>query len=133
MRFVAPATRDIRIAASNTPSPSFEAGDLFGQSVALSADGSTLAVGATLEDSNATDVDGDQTDNSTQEAGAVYVFTRSGITWAQQAYIKASNTEARDLFGHSVALSADGLTLAVSAVSEDGGLWVLTATRLTIP
>ena len=33
------------------------------------------------------------------EAGAVYYFTRTGTTWVQQAYVKASNTRAGDEFG----------------------------------
>jgi hypothetical protein len=32
-------------------------------------------------------------------AGAAYVFVRSGTTWSQQAYLKASNAEASDYFG----------------------------------
>jgi cysteine-rich repeat protein len=95
------------------------ADDNFGIRVALSADGATLAVGAIGEDSAATGTNGDQTDDSTQDAGAVYVFTRSDATWRQQAYVKASNTGAVDRFGWSVALSADGSTLAVSAGNED--------------
>jgi hypothetical protein len=101
------------VKASNT-----EAGDLFGESVALSGDGNTLAVGARLEDSSATDINGLDTDNSFLNAGAVYVFTRIGSDWSQQAYVKASNTGAGDLFGESVALSGDGNTLAVGAEGE---------------
>lgn len=98
------------IKASNTDS-----GDNFGYPVAL--DGDTLAVGASLEDSNATGINGDQADESSVNSGAVYVFTRSGTIWTQQAYIKASNTGANDNFGYSIALS--GNTLAVSAWEED--------------
>src|SRR5262245_26500458 len=65
--------------------------DYFGWSVVLSADGSTLAVGAIREASATTGIGGNQTDNSVLGAGAVYVFTRSGTTWSQQAYLKASN------------------------------------------
>jgi hypothetical protein len=72
-----------------------------------------------LEASNATGVNGVETDNSASFSGAVYVFTRSGASWTQQAYVKASNTGADDQFGWSVALSADGNTLAVGAVGED--------------
>jgi trimeric autotransporter adhesin len=93
--------------------------DLFGVSVALSADGSSLAAGAHAEDSSATGIDGDQTDNTAGGSGAVYVFTRSGSTWSQQAYVKASNTGTEDSFGRSVALSADGSTLAAGALGED--------------
>ena len=96
-----------------------EAGDSFGRSLSLSVAGNTLAVGATSEDSNATGINGDESDNSAFVAGAVYVYTRSGITWSQQAYVKASNTEAIDRFGTAVSLSADGNTLAVGANVED--------------
>src|SRR5688572_12763336 len=70
--------------------------DLFGMNVALSADGNTMAVSAPWERSAATGVNGDQNDDSLPQAGAVYVFTRSGDSWSQQAYIKASNTGRRD-------------------------------------
>jgi len=99
--------------ASNT-----DAGDGFGDLVSLSGDGSTLAVGARFEDSNATGIDGNQADNSAGGSGAVYVFTRSGVTWTQQAYVKASNTDESDQFGISVSLSGDGNTLAVGAPIE---------------
>ena len=97
------------VKASNT-----ETIDFFGVSVALSGD--TLAVGAHSEDSCATGINGDQTNNGCPEAGAVYVFTRTNGVWSQQAYVKASNTEAVDFFGITVALSGD--TLAVGADSE---------------
>jgi cysteine-rich repeat protein len=99
--------------ASNT-----DASDRFGTSVAVSADGATLAVGAVLESSAATGIDGDPTSNAVEQAGAAYVFTRSGTTWSQQAYVKASNPGSHDHFGSSVALSPDGATLAVGAPGE---------------
>ncbi len=101
------------VKASNTG-----ASDKFGFSVALSSDGSTLAVGAPGEGSGATGIGGNQSDNSASESGAVYVFFRSGGNWAQQAYVKASNAEASDHFGRAVALSSDGNTLAVGAMDE---------------
>jgi hypothetical protein len=96
--------------------------DQFGAHVALSADGNTLAVSAPFEGSRATGVNGDQADNSMEQAGAVYVFRRTGGVWTQQAYIKASNTGEPgegDQFGHSLALSDDGNTLAAGAIAED--------------
>jgi cysteine-rich repeat protein len=95
------------------------AGDHFGVALALSADGSTLAVGASLEASAATTIGGDEANNSAPGAGAVYVFTRSGTAWSQQAYVKAFNAQRGDKFGHSVALSGDGSILAVGAVTEE--------------
>jgi len=103
------------VKASNTDS-----GDRFGESVALSGDGTTLVVGAPFEDSSALGIEGDEADNSADNAGAVYVYVREGIgTWSQQAYVKASNTDSADSFGNSVALSGDGITLAVGALYED--------------
>jgi len=94
--------------------------DQLGESIALSADGNTMVVGAPGEDSNATGIGGDQANESMSTAGAVYVFARDGVgTWSQQAYVKASNTGAGDVFGHDVALSSDATTLAVGALSED--------------
>src|SRR5262249_59362196 len=59
----------------------------------------TVVVGAAGEASNATGVNGNQADNSAMGAGAAYVFVRDGTTWSQQAYLKASNTNAGDYFG----------------------------------
>ena len=95
-------------------------GDQFGFGLALSTDGNALAVGAISEDSAATGSDADQSDNSALSAGAVYVYSRTGTTWTQQAYVKASNPGGGDLFGYSVALSADGSVLAATAYDEDG-------------
>lgn len=94
--------------ASNT-----DAGDSFGCDVSLYGD--TLAVGAYGESSNATGVNGEQDNNDSEQSGAVYVFTLDGTTWSQQAYLKASNTDAGDGFG-SVAIFRD--TLAIGAPSE---------------
>ncbi len=51
-----------------------------------------MAVAAHWEASAATGINGNQNDDSIPQAGAVYIFTRTGTTWTQQAYIKASNT-----------------------------------------
>ncbi len=103
-------TQQAYLKASNA-----EAGDSFGFSVALSGD--TLVVGARGEDGAAQGVDGDQASNGSQGSGAAYVFVRSGTTWSQQAYLKASNADPNDAFGSSVALSGD--TLVVGASGED--------------
>jgi hypothetical protein len=103
----------------------FGDGDQFGFSMSLSDDGNTLAVGANAEDSNATGINGNQQDNSMQSAGAAYLFVRNGVTWAQQAYVKAPNTAPNVQFGYSVALSADGNTFAVSSFDEGGASRVI--------
>jgi hypothetical protein len=93
-------------------------GDLFGEAVALSADGQHLAIGASFEDSRATGIDGDPADDTAPDAGAVYLFTRSAAGWSPEHYVKASNTGDGDRFGHSVALSREGSVLAVGAIAE---------------
>ncbi len=104
------------VKASNT-----DAGDGFGYSVSLSADGTVLAVGARFEDSTARGIGGDESMNSAagSNTGAVYVFRRSAETWAQEAYVKSSNPRATDRFGWSVSLSPDGTRLAVGSPFED--------------
>jgi hypothetical protein len=93
-------------------------GQQFGNAVALSGDGDTLVVAAFLEDSSSTGINGNQADHAADSSGAVYVYTRSGTTWSQQAYIKASNAGEGDQFGFSVALNGNGSTLAVGAIQE---------------
>ena len=102
--------------ASNTRTP-----HRFGNNLAMSADGNTLAVPSYRDDSGASGFNGDQADTTAADAGAVLVFRRSASTWSQQAYLKAPNPGAGDRFGGRVALSGDGNTLAVGASTEDGG------------
>lgn len=85
------------------------AGDLFGYSVSLSADGGTLAVGAT-----GSDVDGNA------DQGTASVFTRDG-GWALQATLTTATAAAKANFGTSVSLSADGNTLAVGGPNAGAG------------
>lgn len=85
------------------------AGDLFGYSVSLSSDGGTLAVGAT-----GADVDGNA------DQGTASVFTRDG-GWALQQVLTLATPAAKANFGTSVALSADGNTLAVGGPNAGAG------------
>jgi hypothetical protein len=111
-----------------------EAGDIFGWSVGIS--GETVIVGATQEDSSFRGVQStssltpEQADNSAVSSGAAYVFVRSGSIWSQQAYLKASNSEAGDIFGWSLAIS--GETVIVGATQEDSSFrGVQSASSLT--
>lgn len=83
------------------------ASDQFGYKVAISDDGNTVAVGVPYSDATYSD------------AGAVYVFTRSGTSWSQQQKIQSSDIAASDNFGFDVALSGDGNTLLVGAHNDD--------------
>jgi hypothetical protein len=85
--------------------------DATGRSVALSADGSVLAVGLAKG----------QLWSSDRPAGAARVFRLSehGGAFAQLGG-ELSSGEARDSFGQSVALDASGTVLAVGAASVHG-------------
>ena len=113
-------TQQAYLKASNTGNAAQGDGDQFGFSLALSGDGNTIAVGAITEDSGARQINGNQNDDMAQSAGAVYVFSRTGTMWAQQAYVKSANQDGGDLLGFSVALSFDGNTLAAAAFNESG-------------
>ena len=89
--------------------------DVFGISVALSTDGAVLAVGAYGEDSSANGVDGNQADNAASQSGAAYVFRSRNGLWAQEAYLKSSDTHPGADFGFSLALGDEGRALAVGA------------------
>lgn len=89
--------------------------DRFGSALALSDDGNTLIVGAPGEDS----ADSDPNNNTAFDAGAAYVFTRTGNTWSQVAYLKSSEAAGGDNFGRSLAISPDGTVLAVGSPSKD--------------
>jgi trimeric autotransporter adhesin len=109
-------TQQAYLKASNT-----HADALFGSGVSL--EGNTLAVGALHEASGAKGVNGDQTDRSVPGAGAAYVFTLTGTTWSQQAYLKSSNTQASGdtTGGFSIGLSLSGDTLAAGQFIEPSG------------
>jgi len=80
--------------------------DFFGFSVAISGD--TAIVGAFRADNEANGID----------AGAAYVFTRSGDLWQQQAKLTAHDGQAGDTLGGNVAVSGD--TAVAGAIGHDG-------------
>jgi hypothetical protein len=92
--------------------------DQFG--ISMDIDGDVMVVGAHNEDSNQTSISNDGTassNNTTLSAGAAYVYRRSAGGWVFEAYLKAPNAEANDIFGYSVAVSGD--TIVVGAPQED--------------
>ncbi|MES2274372.1 MAG: hypothetical protein V4487_09310, partial [Chlamydiota bacterium] len=94
-----------------------------GDSVSLSADGNTLAVG------------GPNDDNGASGSGATWIFTRSATgTWSQQGAKLIGTGGTNSAQGGSVSLSADGNTLAVGGhgdASNLGAAWVFTRTGST--
>jgi hypothetical protein len=92
-----------------------QASDFFGDAVAISGD--TIVVGASGEDSSQTTITQGSTasvDNSADGSGAAYVFVRSGLTWSQQAYLKAPNADVNDAFGRHVAVHGDTIVIGVN-------------------
>ena len=96
------------------------AGDWFGRNVDI--DGDTIVVGC-------------ESPGSGTLAGSVYVFTRSGVTWTQQAKLTASDGAAGDEFGHDVQI--DGDTIVVGALKDDddgtdsGAAYIFTRSGVT--
>ena len=90
--------------------------DRFGISVAL--DGDTALIGA------------DGYDTGGSNAGAAYVFTRSGTNWSRQATIQAADKKAADSFGRSVALDGDTALIGIGAnvAGSAGVAYVFTRT-----
>jgi len=86
--------------------------DNFGVSASL--DGDQAAVGANYEQGDSSSTVDAPNNNFGGGAGAAYVFARSGVSWTQQAYVKASNAELEDEFGYKVALQ--GTRLVVGAL-----------------
>jgi glutamate synthase domain-containing protein 3 len=94
-----------------TGSLAVDASDSFGFSVATSADGKTIIVGAASDEIGAT-----------TGTGVVYVFDRVGNSFNQVGILTGSlAVDASDQFGYSVATSADGKTIVVSATSDEIG------------
>ncbi len=86
----------------------------FGSSVALAADGNTALIGARRD---------------AGEAGAAWVFTRSGSTWSQQGSKLTAGAEevGPSQFGYRVSLSGDGNTALIGGQEDNlgvGAAWV---------
>jgi hypothetical protein len=86
--------------------------DEVGFSVAINPDATYAIIGSWKEDGGA--------GNPISNAGAAYIFTRSGSTWTQQAKLVASDAQVDGLFGDSVSISSDG-TYAIVGAWYDAG------------
>ncbi len=104
---------DRYIKASNT-----DAGDRFGSSVAIALP--HLYVGAPGEGSATSLPGGSQADNSLVDAGAVYVYQRSGAQWIVYGYIKPQNPDSGDLFGSAVSATILDIVVGAPGESSDG-------------
>lgn len=75
---------------------------------AVSISGDTAVIGALADDQA-----------GGEDAGAAYVFVRTGTTWTQQAMLVANGDVGSDLFGASVAVSGD--SAFIGAPYDDSG------------
>jgi len=79
-----------------------------GYSVALSANGNTLAIGARLDDS---------------DIGATWVFTRTAGVWTQQgSKLVGTGAVGTAQQGYSIDLSSNGNTLAIGGLNDDSAV-----------
>ena len=90
-------------------SSDLQTGDGFGRAISINPDGSYVIVGSYGEDDGG------------ENAGAAYIFTRSGSTWSQQQKITASDAQAADQFGQGVAFNSDASYVIVGAAFKNGG------------
>jgi len=84
-----------------------EADDYFGREVII--DGDTALIGAAGDDDNG------------EDAGAAYVFTRSGTVWTQRVKLTASDGVAFDYLGDRGNLALDGGTALIGTSWRGGG------------
>jgi hypothetical protein len=88
-----------------------------GQSVAISGDGQTMAIGAPSDGSG---------------KGAVYIYKRSGSTWSYQTKLIDTTSSSAKSQGSCVSLSRDGTTLAVGNYNYGISLWNYSASTWTL-
>lgn len=92
----------------------------FSNSLSITADGRTIAVGAPR-----------QTDAAGQTTGGVHLYTRSGETWTRTSDLRPVEPVDYSWFGCATAISADGSTLAIGALAtsadplvRDGAVYI---------
>ncbi len=81
--------------------------DSFGESVAISDDGSRIVISSTGDDDNGSG------------SGSAYVFYKATSTWAQEQKLTASDGAAGDEFSNAVDISSDGSRIVVGSHSDD--------------
>lgn len=84
-------------------------GDYYGYTVAISGDGSTIAISAPQK-----------AGTNANQVGAVYIYILASGTWSYQTILTPGSVTSSARFGFSTALSSDGNTLIVGAPYYDG-------------
>jgi len=96
--------------AKLTPSDPPAASDFFGNAVAI--DGNLALIGAANRDEVGTN------------SGVVYVFARTGASWAQEAKLIPSDAAVGDFFGHAVSLSGNFALVGAKGKNSMGAAYV---------
>lgn len=87
-------------------------GDAFGCSVSINSDGTRIAIGVRYSDPGG---------STWSNAGAVYIYFKSGSSWIQEAKLVATDKASNDEFGISVCLNSDATRVVIGAFNADGG------------
>ena len=94
--------------------PSYTSGNsiAYGNAVVINNDGTYCAIAAKNMNKNGTSTN----------TGVVFIYTRSGSTWTEQAYVSPSDGAASDNFGWHISMNGAGDRLLVhSRFDDDGG------------
>lgn len=81
------------------------AGEVFGRSIALTADGKTAVIGSDLNDDLAIN------------AGCVSIYNRINNEWVFEQKLYANDPVSQDKFGYSAAISSNGIHLLIGAAN----------------
>ena len=92
--------------------PDKQQADRYGVSVGMSGNGTKVIVGAYIEDPD-----------NLSSAGSAYIYAYDGSNWDTGTKIVASDREASDIFGYSVAMRGDGTEIIVGAEFEDNNIF----------
>ena len=85
-----------------------QAGERFGAAISLTDDGNMMVVGAPH-----------RTVSSKANAGALFVFRRSGTSWTEEFTITDASQQAGDKLGFTVSIDATGQVITASAPFHD--------------
>ncbi|MFT7486345.1 MAG: hypothetical protein ACI9F9_002200, partial [Candidatus Paceibacteria bacterium] len=99
-------SQEAKLIAGDAADPEV-AGAYFGSAVAIAGD--TAVVGAYRDDHS-----------GLVDAGAIYVFERTGTAWSQSVKLTASDANGLDQLGHSVAISGDTLVVGARRGASSG-------------
>lgn len=105
-----PLTIDPLVQRARLDAPNQANNNFFGFAVAISADGNTVVVGAAP-----------RSITLGNPPGAVYVFVKLGSSWANASYSARLTAPSTSSLGASVAVSADGSTIAAGAPYSSRG------------